>query len=622
MIAITANCRRALPVESHSRAFSRLKSSRHAANKLFLFVALCCVFSLAGISAQPVLAQEAACGQEGGARLWISPLNPKAGEASKIMAVSTDGALTELAAIDNQGQRSVLQSRRRGGPPWSLAAELTQSAEGLRRIEAYRDGKLAACREWPADRVHAQERLTEWNLAAEAFYSAWIETLFGAPPQDNLSFTSLQPVLRNAERNFLHNYLGLNEDNKLPLTPDCADLPYTLRAYFAWKVGLPLAFRACGRGSAKMPPRCGAPTIVPEFTRGISPQSSFTKFSRRLADTVHSGSARTALADESTDLYPIPMARETLWPGAVYADPYGHILVLAEWVPQTADSPGMLLAVDAQPDNSVTRKRVWEGTMLFANSANAGPGFKAFRPPVQTASGNWRLLRNDELSGHPEFTAYSLEQDQLTPDDFYAKLAKLINPEGFDPLQAYEATLAALVEQIETRVTSINNGEAYFRKHPGSVIPMPGGAAIFQTIGPWEDYSTPSRDMRLIIAINVLTGLPEKILRHPELFILGNQSPAQAKAQIEQHHAQRILESGIRYTRSDGSPWELPVADVLARKPAFEMAYNPNDCAELRWGAKPGTAEYATCQRHAPAQQRAQMEQYRVWFRETRRPVQ
>lgn len=576
----------------------------------------------AGASIPQALAEDIGCEQTGAAHIWIAPLNPKTGEPVKVMVVSTDGPVTELTLIDNQGRRTALQSHRRGGPPWSLLSGLEEAGEGRYRIEASWNGKLAACQQFTVGGSDSQERLKEWNLAAEAFYSAWIETLFGAPPEENLSFTSLQPVLRNNERNFLHNYLGLNEDDKLPLTPDCADLPYTLRAYFAWKTGLPVAFRACGRGSAKTPPRCGAPTIVSEFTRGVSTQSSFTKFSRRLVDVVHSGSARTGLADESTDLYPIPMSRETLWPGTVYADPYGHILVVAEWVPQTADSAGMLLAVDAQPDNSVTRKRVWEGTLLFANTASAGPGFKAFRPLIQTAADKWRVLTNDELSGHPEFTAYSLEQDQLTPDDFYANLAKLINPAGFDPIQAYEATLAALVEQIETRVTSINNGEAYFRKNPRSIIPMPGGAAIFQTIGPWEDYSTPSRDMRLIIAINVLTGLPEKILRHPELFVLGNQSSAQAKAQIEQHHAQRILESSIRYTRSDGSSWELPVADVLARKSAFEMAYNPNDCAEIRWGAKPDTAEYATCRRHAPAEQRAKMTQYQTWFRETRRPVQ
>ena len=50
------------------------------------------------------------------------------------------------------------------------------------------------------------------------------------------------------------------------------------------------------------------------------------------------------------------------------------------------------------------------------------------------------------------------------------------------------------------------------------------------------------------------------------------------------------------------------------------MAYNPNDCVELRWGAREGTPELATCKRRAPADQRARMEQYRSWFRDARRP--
>jgi len=58
-----------------------------------------------------------------------------------------------------------------------------------------------------------------------------------------------------------------------------------------------------------------------EFIRGISSQAYFTKFSRQLINTVHSGSARTGLNDEATDLYPVPLNRETLWPGTVYATP-------------------------------------------------------------------------------------------------------------------------------------------------------------------------------------------------------------------------------------------------------------------------------------------------------------
>ncbi|MDD5323344.1 MAG: hypothetical protein PHD43_22575 [Methylococcales bacterium] len=587
--------------------------------KIFHYL-LGCLLAWANISV--ALTEDTSCAETGETHIWISPLNPKANTQVKIMAVSTDGPASELALIDSRGRRMSLQYRRRGGPPWSLVAALEGFKEGDYRVVASRDDKLSACRPLTIGGSGTEEKPKAWGLATEAFYSAWIEALFGAPPGENLSFPSLEPVLRNPERNFLHNYLGLNEDKNLPLTPDCADLPYTLWAYFAWKVGLPIAFRACGRGSANAPPRCGAAIVKNEFTQGINSQASFRNVSRELANTVHSGSARTGLEDESADLYPIPLSRETLWPGKVYADPYGHVLVLAEWVPQTSGRPGILLAVDAQPDNTVTRKLFWEGTFLFANTDSAGPGFKAFRPLVRTTSGGWRPLSNGELVDHPGFPPFSLEQEQLSPDDFYARLAKLANPGGLDPKQAYEATLDALVEQIETRVISVDNGEAYFRKHPGSVIPMPNGAAIFQTIGPWEDYSTPSRDMRLIIAIYVLNGLPEKIMRHPELFVMNGRSPEEAKAGIEQYHARRIMERGIHYVRTNGSTWKLSLAEVLARKPAYEMAYNPNDCAEIRWGAKPGTEEYSTCRRHAPAEQRMKMERYRLWFHDTRRPTQ
>lgn len=569
-----------------------------------------------------VLAESFSCEEIGETHIWISPLNPRINEKIKIMVVSTDNPVSELVLIDNQGQHMIPPSRRRGGPPWNLITEFDGLNEGYYRVEAKREGKLVACQMLAVNQSDIQKKTRKWGLATEAFYSAWIEELFGAPPKENFSFPSLEPVLRNAERNFLHNYFGYNEDKNLPLTPDCADLPYTLRAYFAWKVGLPIAFRTCGRGSATIPPHCNSATIMTEFTHGISSQAIFRKFSKQLANTVHSGSARTGLEDESTDLYPISLSRETLWPGTVYADPYGHILVLVEWVPQTENHPGILLAVDAQPDNSVTRKQVWEGTLLFANTKNAGPGFKAFRPLIYMTSGKWRILSNDELTDHPGFSHFSLEQDQLSPDNFYASLTKLINPKGLHPEQAYESALTALIEQIETRVTSINNGETYFRKNTHNTIPMPGGAAIFQTVGPWEDYSTPSRDMRLIIAINVLNSFPEKIVRHPELFIMNGQNPEEIKAKIEQIHAKFTYERRIHYTRTDGSRWELPVAEVLARKQDYEMAYNPNDCIEVRWGAKPGTEEYATCRRHAPAEQRTKMEQYRVWFREIRRPAQ
>jgi len=50
------------------------------------------------------------------------------------------------------------------------------------------------------------------------------------------------------------------------------------------------------------------------------------------------------------------------------------------------------------------------------------------------------------------------------------------------------------------------------------------------------------------------------------------------------------------------------------------MAYNLNDCVELRWGAPENSEEAATCKRHASSAQRAKMMEYRTWFHDRRRP--
>jgi hypothetical protein len=74
------------------------------------------------------------------------------------------------------------------------------------------------------------------------------------------------------------------------------------------------------------------------------------------------------------------------------------------------------------------------------------------------------------------------------------------------------------------------------------------------------------------------------------------------------------------YTRSDGSTWTLSLQDVIDRAGDLEMAYNLNDCVELRWGAPDKSDEASTCKRHAPATQRAKMTDYRPWFRERHWP--
>jgi len=562
---------------------------------------------------------EPACTQGGAARVWTTPLRPQAGARLEVLAVATDGELDAVRVTDPGGHQAGLQTARAGGPPWSLHGTIPDPGRGTYRIEALRGDRVVACAETAIGGAAGGRGSGRWDLAARAFYAAWIERLFDAPPDEALSFPSLAPVLADPKRNFLHGYLGTGEDERLPAEPDCADLSYFLRAYFAWKLGLPIAYRACSRGSRDSPPRCEAPTVERAFTGAPATAATFRSVGRRLMDTVTSGNGRTALEADATDVYPVPLDRSALWPGTLYADPYGHTLVLVKWVPQTAERGGLLLAVDSQPDNSVGRKRFWEGTFLFAETPSAGPGFKAHRPLADSGTGP-PLLANGAIDGRDGSPPYSTEQSGMSPSDFYARMERLINPHGLDPEAAYEATLAALMEQIETRVISVSNGEGHVRDHPGVTISMPSGPAIFETVGPWEDYSTPSRDMRLLIALKVLEGLPDRIRRYPELFVLRGEGPAAAAKRIEQLHARRVQERFVSYTRSDGSPWRLSLADIYARRAGLEVAYNPNDCVERRWGASPGTGDYATCRRQAPAEQRARMEQYRPWFRDARRP--
>jgi len=494
-----------------------------------------------------------------------------------------------------------------------------------------------------------------WNRGNENLYSAWIETLFEAPLDEAPSWKALHEVLRDSKRNVLFNYLGAREDEKgLVIRPDCADLPYFLRAYFAFKMGLPFGYAKCTRGGGGHPPRCpqwwniekeepppapprqktasndvfglfgqsAAPppaARVPQRPKGLIPGFGFY-MQRTVADGVHSGNGRTAVGDDDTDYYLVPLKQETLRPGTVYADPYGHTLVIAKRIAQTGDAAGVLLAVDAQPDGTVARKRFWRGNFLFAQDPALGsPGFKRVRPVVAGNNG-LRRLTNAEIAKDPEYGDFSPEQSQLSIEDFYDRMDDVLSPAPLDPMRAMLEAVAALEEQVGARVNSVENGRKYQASGRGDAD-MPDGAAIFETTGAWEDFATPARDLRILIAIDVVRFFPDRVARRPERYAMpAGKSVEAVKAELEARLTSELAARKFSYTRSDGSQWPLTLKDVLDRITQLEMAYNVNDCVELRWGAPEGSEEAATCKRHAPGAQRAKMAEYRPWFVERRRP--
>jgi hypothetical protein len=295
--------------------------------------------------------------------------------------------------------------------------------------------------------------------------------------------------------------------------------------------------------------------------------------------------------------------------------------VLAKRVPQSEDAGGVFLAVDAQPDGTVARKRFWRGNFLFAQDpALGGPGFKRFRPIVRDKNGGLRRLTNAEIAKDPQYGDFSLDQARLGIEDFYDRMDDVMSPAPLDPLRAIKEAIAALEEQVKARVTSVENGRKFQTSGRGDAA-MPDGPAIFETTGAWEDFATPARDLRLLIAIDVVRTFPDRVARRPERYAMPKgKTVADVKAELESVLASELAARQFSYTRSDGSAWTLALKDVLERAADLEMAYNLNDCVELRWGAPDKSAEASTCKRHAPSAQRAKMTEYRAWFRERRRP--
>jgi hypothetical protein len=601
---------------------------------------------------------QASCGEASDIAVLPSPVSPWKGAPLRVIVTAEAQVEGELSLIAPDGTVAAKSKGRNGSLPYFWLAEVKSPAAGTWRASLARSGCGTVTRDiavrsdapprpqetsgsvWP---IHAS-----WDRATENLFSAWIEKLFDDPLDATPSWPALHIVLRDPSRNMLFNHLGLNEDGMgIILRPDCADLPYFLRAYFAFKMGLPFAYSICSRGGGGRGPTCptwtsimsgvearaqatpngaaaaapGTAPAAPVAPRRSGLAASFAAYLPNLANGVHSGSARTYANDNKTDYYPVPLTQETLRPGTIYADPYGHVLMIVQRIPQTASSAGVILAVDGQPDGTVARKRYWRGNFLFAQDPALGSaGFKRFRPVVRDKSSGLRRLTNDEIAKNPQYADFSLEQSKLPVEAFYDKMDDVMSPAPLDPVVAIKDAIDSLDEQVKVRVTSVENGRKF--QNSGRTAEMPDGATIFETIGAWEDFSTPSRDLRLLIALDVVNGYPDRVARRPERYAMpSGKSAADVKAELQNLLAAELPGRKFSYIRSDGSPWTLTLKDVSERAGLLEMAYNPNDCVELRWGASANTNEAASCKKFAPSAQRAKMTKYRAWFHERRRPA-
>jgi hypothetical protein len=207
----------------------------------------------------------------------------------------------------------------------------------------------------------------QWDQGAEAEYSAFVATIGRAVAQGRCR--SLNICLNDPTINPLHEAGA----RPLEFRADCADVPYVLRAYFAYRHGLPFAFAARMRGHGR-----DARYLTEAHPEGIHLWTEYSTpraLLENIGSIVHSGYFRTAPDVEPADFYQVAISPGSIRPGTTYYDPNGHVLVVYEVRPD-----GEILLFDGHPGGSLTHKRF--GDKLVLGTARLGGGFKNFRPFV------------------------------------------------------------------------------------------------------------------------------------------------------------------------------------------------------------------------------------------------
>ncbi len=394
---------------------------------------------------------------------------------------------------------------------------------------------------------------------------------------------------------------------------DCADLPYMLRGYYAWKRGLPFSY------STAVTP-LGRSRDIRYTLRGnaisarrdlVATPLDARKELRRIVDTISSAHfryppnyARARLPDH----YPVKIDRKNIRAGTIIYDPNGHVAVVYK-----VGKKGRIHYIDTHPDNSLTRG-IYSRKFVRALPA-MGAGFKRWRPlrligATRRTDGSYRggkiiLARDKELPDwsdeqffgtakkkprHWRRATFSIAGKRMGYYDF---VRKRLAPANFryDPLDETRSLMRALCEDIKYRVDAVDiavQAGLHRRPQPGR---LPSN--IYGTDGDWETYSTPSRDARLKTSFKELR---DEVARFVNLVDAGSAQVTFAgediRAALAKLYRAEARACIVHYTKSDGQRVKLNFTDVGRR--LFKLSFDPYHCPERRWGAS-DAQELASC---------------------------
>lgn len=412
---------------------------------------------------------------------------------------------------------------------------------------------------------------------------------------------------------------------------DCADWPYFLRMYYAWKNGLPFAYISgfspialtpeqqalIDSGKEKMPePRyswngntAASRARVPDLNGGVT---NFFAVHEQLQNSVSTGTMRIDPRTNQGDMYTPAVRPGAIRPGTVVYDPAGHAGIVYD---VTAD--GQVHLFDAGIDQKSIGHKVYSNDQIGRSKITHGGWFQNFRPLVVDGAeydawsgtfvgGKIRLLKNEEI---PD---YSIEMFGTTTTEDGRSAYKVNTENGPIVTTSFQEFLRRrmfkgkyrlnVITEFKTRMSGMcsdmNQRAGMVQDTARAGIAKKAHATklpdnIFGGSGEWDLHSSPGGDLRRRNLVTTTIASAKELAqyiqdRNDDYIYEGND----LRGDLIQVARDTLKTCVVTYTNSKGEPVKISLENAMNRLP--RMSFSPWHCPELRWGAST-EKELASC---------------------------
>ncbi|MBC7370277.1 MAG: hypothetical protein H7326_01860 [Bdellovibrionaceae bacterium] len=465
----------------------------------------------------------------------------------------------------------------------------------------------------------------EWSPGDEANYQKYVAYV-GEGVSKGLCNT-----VSSCFRNPKVNPYASTDPGGLKLYSDCADFPYFVRGYYAWRFQLPFGFitevaaieSPEGSRDIRYSPYGNIVTkrydVIPTKSgNSVKYPNALQILNSSIQGNITSANFRVSYSGMDgdglfSDFYPARINREAIRPGTVIYDPNGHVVTVYK-----ITKDGRVYYIDAHPDNSLTTGLF--NSRFIRSYPGQGAGFKNWRP-IKLVGGEYSSTQG-YYGGHlvaakdNELPLFSTEQYFGTNKSQDWKAAQYVfngqtmkyhdwvrnrladGPLVENPVDDVRVMAQELCNGLEERADAVQvavTAGIHNQAHP---LTLPKN--IYGADGDWETYATPARDARMRVAFKELRDYVEAALQHYRSQDgVVDYNGKNLAADMSAAYKERSNACKINYKNSAGRTVTLSLEDARAR--LYAISFDPYHCPELRWGAS--GQELASCQSDANKRQ-------------------